>query len=205
MLWQRHRSSAKLSEELQLVVLAFWTSNCCRWAQLEHWEQFHTQKLDRDKPESSSEIKKTSWRQKIEILLWNTNSTSIHSDFSFKPRKEVQLHFFFQISLFVQHVHLHQDSNNFSVVSCAPPYKVRSASRGGQGAGANWGKAGILMWNLIEMCRSKVLSGAERWLCSVLNDCSQQCFSASSLQADNYTASNNSSQTRGKVTLPLHH
>lgn len=73
------------------------------------------------------------------------------------------------------------------------------------GAGANWGKAGVLMWNLIEMCRSKVLSGAERWLCSVLNDCSQQCLSASSLQADNYTYSTTAWQTQGKVTLPLHH
>lgn len=76
---------------------------------------------------------------------------------------------------------------------------------GRQGAGANWGKAGVLMWNLIEMCRSKVSSGAERWLCSVLNDCSQQCLSASSLQADNYTASTTAWQTQGKVTLPLHH
>lgn len=55
------------------------------------------------------------------------------------------------------------------------------------------------------MCRSKVSSGAERWLCSVLNDCSQQCLSASSLQADNYTASTTAWQTQGKVTLPLHH
>lgn len=75
----------------------------------------------------------------------------------------------------------------------------------GQGAGANWGKAGVLMWNLIEMCRSKVSSGAERWLGSVLNDCSQQCLSASSLQADNRTASTTAWQTRRKVTLPLHH
>lgn len=49
------------------------------------------------------------------------------------------------------------------------------------------------------------MSGAERWLCSVPNDCSQQCLSASSLQADNYTASTTAWQTRGKVTLPLHH
>ena len=76
---------------------------------------------------------------------------------------------------------------------------------GRQAAGANWGKAGVLMWNLIEMCRSKLSSGAERWLCSVLNDCSQQCPSASSLRADNYTASATAWQTQGKVTLPLHH
>lgn len=75
----------------------------------------------------------------------------------------------------------------------------------GKGAGANWGKAGFLMRNLIEMCRSRVSSGAERWLCSVLNDCSQQCLCASSLQADNYTAPTTAWQTRGKVTLPLHH
>ena len=55
------------------------------------------------------------------------------------------------------------------------------------------------------MCRSKVLSDAGHWLCSVLNDCSQQCLSASSLQADNYTASTTAWQTQGKVILPLHH
>lgn len=55
------------------------------------------------------------------------------------------------------------------------------------------------------MCRSKVSSGAERWLCSVLNDCSQQCLSASSLRVDKYTASATAWQTQGKVTLPLHH
>lgn len=61
------------------------------------------------------------------------------------------------------------------------------------------------MGNLIEMCRSKVSSVAERWLCSVSNDCSQQCLSASSRQADNYTAPTTAWQARGKVTLPLHH
>lgn len=87
---------------------------------------------------------------------------------------------------------------------CASLFSLAS-QLGGQGAGANWGKAGVLMWNLIEMCRSKVSSGAEHWLCSVLNDCSQQCLSASSLQADNHTASTTAWQTWKKVTPPLHH
>lgn len=62
-------------------------------------------------------------------------------------------------------------------------------------AGANWEEAGASMWNLIEMCRSKVSSSAERWLCSVLNDCSQQCLSVASLRADD-TASATAWQTR---------
>ena len=76
---------------------------------------------------------------------------------------------------------------------------------GGQVAGANWGKAGVLMWNLIEMCRWKVSSGAECWLCPVLNDCSLRCLSASPLPADNRMASTTAWQRRRKVTLPLHH
>lgn len=91
---------------------------------------------------------------------------------------------------------------NFLVVSCL--FSL-AGHMGRQGAGANWGKAGVLMWNLIEMRRSKVSSGAERWLCSALNDCSQQCLSASSLQADNCAASTIAWPTQGKVTLPLHH
>lgn len=42
----------------------------------------------------------------------------------------------------------------------------------GQGAGAGQRMAGFLMWNLIEMCRSKLFSRTAGWLSSQPNDCS---------------------------------
>lgn len=44
----------------------------------------------------------------------------------------------------------------------------------GQGAGAGQRMAGFLMWNLIEMCRSKLFSRTAGWLSSQPNDCSPQ-------------------------------